>query len=401
MELESIFLNSLNNSDNFNNWLIKVRRELHTYPELDFQLPKTTEIICKLLDEMNISYKKNIGKSGIVAEIQGKNKDVTIALRADIDALPIFEKTECDFISKNIGKMHACGHDAHTAILLGTIKIFAENRKNLPCNIRFLFQPAEETTGGALPMIKDGCLEGVNAIFGLHVDPTIDVGKIGIKYGAMNASSTYIDMKITGKSCHGAYPSEGIDAIVTTAYVITSIQSIVSRNIDSRDSAVITFGSINGGEKENIVAQEVICKGTMRTLSNETKKIAKERIKAVVENVSAGFGAKGEVEFRDSYIALINHDEYVDIIKDSGKKLLTENDIIVKKVADMGVEDFAYYLEKIPGAFFNLGVRNIEKGITAPLHNDKFNIDELALFLGVKMQVLNVLGAYKKISGEN
>lgn len=398
MALENIFFKNLDSSDTFNNWLINVRRELHAHPELDFDLPETTKIICRLLDEINVPYKKNIGKSGIVAELEGKNREITIALRADIDALPIEEQTGCEFASQNFGKMHACGHDAHTTVLLGVIKTFAEKREELPCNVRFLFQPAEETTGGAVPMIEDNCLENVNAIFGLHVSPAIDAGKIGIKYGAMNASSTYVDIKITGKSCHGAYPSEGTDAVVAAAYVITAVQSIVSRNIDSRDSAVITFGTINGGEKENIVAQEVVCRGTMRTLSNRTKEKIKERLQNLVESVSAGFGAKGEVVFRDSYTALINHDEYVDIIKNSGEKILDEKYIVVNKKADMGVEDFAYYLEKVPGAFFYLGVRNVERGITAPLHSDKFNIDESALLLGVKMQVLNVLGACEKIN---
>ncbi len=393
MDLKNIF----KDSETFNQWLINIRRELHAHPELDFDLPETTKIICRVLDEAEVSYKTGIGKSGITAELKGQNENVTIALRADIDALPILENTGCEYSSQNHGQMHGCGHDAHTAVLLGAVKILAENRETLPCNVRFLFQPAEETSGGAFPMIQDGCLENVDAIFGLHVDPTIDAGKIGIKYGAMCASSTYIDMKITGKSCHGAYPSEGIDAVVAAAHVITAVQSVVSRNIDSRDSAVITFGSIRGGEKENIVAQEVICRGTMRTLSKEVKEKAKERLTALVENIALGFGAEGEISFRDSYSALINHDEYVNIIKESGENILTPENIILKKTADMGVEDFAYYLEKVPGAFFNLGVRNIEKGITAPLHNDKFNIDESALLLGVKIQVSNVFSAYEKL----
>lgn len=291
--------------------------------------------------------------------------------------------------------MHGCGHDAHTAVLLGAAKVLSEKRDELPCNVRFIFQPAEETTGGADPMIKDGCLEDVDAIFGLHVDPTIEAGKIGIKYGPLSASSTYLDMKIKGKSCHGAYPSEGIDAVVAAAYVITAVQSIVSRNTDSRDSVVITFGSIKGGEKENIVAEEVICRGTLRTLSNEVKEETKDRLKNLVKSISAGFGAEGEMSFRDSYPALINSDDYVDIIKKSGEELLGKENIFVKKIADMGAEDFAYYLEKVPGAFFNLGVRNLEKGITAPLHNGRFNIDESALLVGVKMQVLNILSAYE------
>lgn len=398
MELQNIFLK---NSKKFENWIINARRELHKYPELDFELPQTVKIITKFLDEMNIPYKTGVGKSGIVAELSGKNKNITIALRADIDALPITEKTDCEFISRNIGKMHACGHDAHTAVLLGTAGILSENRENLPCNVRFLFQPAEETSGGAVPMINDGCLQEVDAVFGLHVNPLIEAGKIGIKYGAMNASSTGLYLKITGKSCHGAYPSEGIDAIVAAAQVISSIQSVVSRNIDSRDSVVISFGKIIGGEKENIIAQEVLCYGTMRTLSDETKKKAKERLKTVVEMVSGAYGAVGEINFHDSYTALINHDEYVDIIKENSEKFLGNENVVIKVFPDMGVEDFAYYLKEVPGAFYTLGVGNKEKGITAPLHNDKFMIDESALLIGAELQVLNVLSAYKKLTGQS
>ena len=395
MNLKNIFLQE---NENFNNKIINIRRELHKYPELDFELPKTIKIITNFLEELNIPYKTGVGKSGVVGEILGKDKSITIALRADIDALPIIEKTNCEFSSKNFGKMHACGHDVHTAILLGVAELFAKNREFLPCNVRFIFQPAEETTGGAVPMIQDGCLENVNAIFGLHVDPSLDAGKIGVKYGAMNASSTGVKFKVIGKSCHGAYPSGGVDAIVVTSQIINNIQSIVSRNIDSRDSAVISFGKIQGGEAENIIAQEVVCTGTIRTISQRTKENIKTRLKNMVEMISNAYGAKGEISFRDSYTALINHNEYVDIIKENGENFLGKENVVIKNLTDMGVEDFAYYLEKVSGAFFHLGVRNKEKGIFSPLHNETFNVDEKAISLGIKIQVLNVLSAYKKIT---
>ena len=393
MNLQNVFFDGIENTEQ---WLIEVRRKLHQHPELDFDLPQTTEIICGYLDEMGISYKRGIGKSGIVADIEGKNRDITIALRADIDALPIVENTGCEYSSKNIGKMHACGHDVHASVLLGAARVLSAKKEELPCNVRFIFQPAEETTGGAVPMIAEGVLEGVNCIFGLHVDPSTEVGKIAVKYGAMNASATDVNIKITGKSCHGAYPSNGVDAVVATAYVVTALQSIVSRNIDSRDSLVLTFGTMHSGTKENIVAQEALCCGTMRSLSNSVRDRAKKRINTIVEMVSAAYEAKGEVIYRDSYNALINHNEYVDLIKANGENILGTDKIKVKELPDMGVEDFAYFLEKIPGAFFNLGVGNKEKKITSPLHNDKFNIDESALIIGVKMQIANILSAYEK-----
>ena len=373
MNLQNIFFDGIENSEQ---WLISVRRKLHEHPELDFDLPETTGIICRYLDEIGIPYKTGIGKSGIVADLTGKNSNITIALRADIDALPILENTGCEYSSKNTGKMHACGHDVHTSILLGTAKILADKKEELPCNVRFIFQPAEETTGGAVPMIEDDVLEGVNCIFGLHVDPSTESGKIAVKYGAMNASSDTLKINIYGKA----------------------LQSIVSRNIDSRDSLVLTFGTMQSGTKENIVAQEAFCCGTMRSLSNSVRDKAKKRVNTIVELVSAAYEAKGEVFYRDSYNALINHNEYVDLVKSNGENILGIDKVKVKELPDMGVEDFAYFLEKIPGAFFNLGVGNREKKITAPLHNDKFNIDESALIIGVKMQIANILSAYEKLN---
>lgn len=388
------FLNDVNENKE---WIINTRRELHKIPELDFELPKTIAHITSLLDKMGFKYKTGVGKSGVVVDIDGNDKNVTIALRADMDALPILECNTSEYSSTISGQMHACGHDAHTAILLGVAKILSENKTNLPCNIRLLFQPAEETTGGALPMINDGCLEGVDAIFGLHVDPIIECGTVGVKYGAYCASSTDVRIEIEGISCHGAYPSQGIDAIVAACGVITNIQSIISRNVDSRDSAVLSFGKINGGDKENIVAQKVVTSGTLRTLSNEVKNRVKERLKEMVEYGAKSYGATGKVIFEDSYTALINHDKYIDIIKENTKKLLGEKAIFTKPLANMGVEDFAYFVEKVPGAFFNLGVGNLNKGITAPLHNDKFDIDEESLAIGVKLQIMNIFSAYESL----
>ncbi|MDO5788499.1 MAG: M20 family metallopeptidase [Fusobacterium sp.] len=390
--------NILQNIEKNNQWFINTRRELHKIPELDFELPKTVAYVTSLLDEMGLTYKTGVGKSGIVVDIEGKNKDITIALRADMDALPILECGNKEYSSTISGHMHACGHDVHTAILLGVAKTISENRDSLPCNVRLLFQPAEETTGGALPMIEDGCLEGVDAIFGLHVDPTIECGVVGIKYGAYCASSTDVIIEVEGKSCHGAYPSQGIDAIVATCGIVTNLQSVISRNIDSRDSAVLSFGKIIGGEKENIVAQNVRVSGTLRTLSPEIKNKVKERVKEMVEFTAKGYGATGKVTYRDSYTALINHDEYIDIVKENGKELLGDSGIYVKTLANMGVEDFAYFVEKVPGAFFNLGVGNKKKRITAPLHNDKFDIDEDSLKIGVALQIFNILSAYDKLN---
>lgn len=389
--------NILEAVEKYEDSFIKIRRELHQYPELDFKLDKTQEIVTRYLDEINIKYKKNIGYSGIVADIEGKDKSITIAIRADMDALPIEEKNKCEYISKNRGQMHACGHDAHTAILLGIGKIISEYREELPCNVRLIFQPAEETTGGAEPMIKDGVLDSVDCIFGLHVNPEINCGKVGIKYGVMYASSTGVEIKVNGKSSHGAYPSFGIDAIVVMASIINSLQTIVSRNTDARDSLVLSLGKISGGVKENIIADEVICSGTMRTLSEKVKQSSKDRIKEMVEYISKGYGAEGKVNFSDSYISLFNNDEYVDLVKDNVISLLGKENIEIKKNASLGVEDFSYYVAKVPGTFFELGVKNEKRGIVAPLHNESFDIDEKALIIGIKLGIMNIFSAFLKL----
>lgn len=377
-------------------WLIDVRRDFHSHPELGQQEFRTMNKICEYLDEMGISYKKEIFKAGVIAEIEGENRDYTIALRADIDALPIEDRKTCDYSSKNQGVCHACGHDAHTTIALGVARYFAKNKIVPPCNLRFFFQPAEETVGGAKPMIKEGALENVDCVLGLHVDEYLPTGEIGIKYGAMNASSDTLKINIHGKSCHGAYPSDGVDAILVASHVMIALQSIVSRNCDARDSAVVTIGTINGGTQGNIIADKVQLVGTLRTLNPEVRTMALRRIKEMVTNIPKGFGGSGEFIREEGYTALINHDKEVDIIKENATKLLGEDKIYEKKVANMGVEDFAYFIENTPGAFFTLGVKNQSKGIDSPAHNGLFDIDEDALPIGVEMQIMNIYSAYNK-----
>lgn len=377
-------------------WLIDVRRDFHSHPELGQQEYRTMNKICEYLDEMGITYKKEVFKTGVIAEIEGENKNYTIALRADIDALPIEDRKICDYSSKNHGVCHACGHDAHTTIALGVARYFAKNKIVPPCNLRFFFQPAEETVGGAKPMIKEGALKNVDCVFGLHVDEYLETGKIGIKYGAMNASSDTLKINIYGKSCHGAYPSDGVDAILVASHVMIALQSIVSRNCDARDSAVVTIGTINGGTQGNIIADKVQLVGTLRTLNPEVRAMALRRIEEIVTNIPKGFGGSGEFIREEGYTALINHDKEVDIIKENATELLGADKIYEKKVANMGVEDFAYFIENTPGAFFTLGVKNQSKGIDSPAHNGLFDIDEDALPIGVEMQIMNIYSAYNK-----
>lgn len=370
-------------------WLSRVRRDFHMYPELGMEEFRTQRKICEYLDEFGILHKK-MAKTGVVGEIKGKNAFKTIALRADIDALPILEKNNVSYRSQNNGVMHACGHDAHTTILLGVAKILSEKKDELGVNIRFIFQPAEETVGGAEPMIKEGVLEGVNSIFGLHVSSLIEKGSVEYRYKEMNASSDNIEIEVQGISAHGAYPGDGVDAIVITAQLITAMQSIVSR-IDARDSSVLTIGIIEGGTAHNIIADSVKLTGTLRTLDPKVRKLVKEKLKILVESLPLSMGGKGILKIEKGYSSLINDDKMVELIKKNAIDVLGRENVLEKEKPNMGVEDFGYYLEKIPGAFFNLGVRNEKKQITALAHNEYFDIDEEALHLGVAIQILNVL----------
>lgn len=382
--------------ENEKQWLVDVRRDLHKHPELGQQEFRTMNKICEYLDEMGVSYRKEVFKTGVIAEIKGENSEYTVGIRADIDALPIIDRKSCSYASENQGVCHACGHDAHTTIALGVIRYFAKNKIVPPCNLRFFFQPAEETVGGAKPMIEEGALKDVNCVFGLHVDEDLPTGDIGIKYGAMNASSDTLKINIYGKSCHGAYPSGGVDAILVASHVMIALQSIVSRNCDARESAVVTIGTIKGGTQGNIIADKVELVGTLRTLNPKVRDMALERIEEIVTNVPKGFGGKGEFIREPGYTALINHNKEVDIIKENATKLLGAERIYERKVANMGVEDFAYFIENTPGAFFTLGVKNVEKGIDNPAHNGLFDIDEDALPIGVEMQIMNIYSAYNK-----
>lgn len=370
-------------------WLSKVRGDFHMYPELGMQEFRTQRKICEYLDEFGILHKK-MAKTGVVGEIKGKNAFKTIALRADMDALPILEKNDVSYRSKNHGVMHACGHDAHTTILLGVAKILSEKKEELGVNVRFIFQPAEETVGGAEPMIKEGVLEGVDAIFGLHVSSLIEKGSVEYRYKQMNASSDSIEIEVKGRSAHGAYPGEGVDAIVITAQLITAMQTIVSR-IDARDSAVLTMGMVEGGTAPNIIADSVKLMGTLRTLDPEVRKLVKEKLKILVDTLPVSMGGKGILKIGKGYSSLINDDKMVELIKKNAVEILGRENVLEKEKANMGVEDFGYYLEKIPGVFFYLGVKNEKKGITASAHNECFDIDEEALHLGVAIQILNVL----------
>lgn len=370
-------------------FLIDLRRDLHSHPELGFEEFRTMEKISSILKSLNINHKTGIAKTGIIADIEGEDKTFTVAFRADIDALPMEDKKNCSYSSKNKGKCHSCGHDVHTTILTGIAKYFSEVTP--PCNIRLIYQPAEETTGGALPMINEGALENVNVIYGLHVRPEIRVGQISTKYGSMYASSNMFEVHIKGKSAHGAKSYNGIDAIIVASHIITQLHSYISAFTDG--TTRLHIGTINGGTANNIVADNVTMEGIIRMLcDDETRNKRLNIIKNIVINTGNNFGAEAEFIDIPSYPALINHDEAVNIIRESASEILGKENCLEEN-ANMTTEDFSYYLQRVKGSFFSLGVSNDK--INAPIHNGLFDIDEEAINIGVKTQLLNVYNTYK------
>jgi len=373
-------------------WLIEVRRDFHQHPELGMEEFRTKDQIIRCLEEMDIPYEV-VASTGIVGFIQGGLDGKTVALRGDMDALPISEQNEVSYKSATQGKMHACGHDAHMTVLLGAAKILQERKASLPGNVKLFFQPAEETVGGAEPMIAAGVMENphVDAVFGLHVDPSLPTGKISVKYGQMYASSDTLRIVVRGENAHGAYPHMGRDAIVIAAQVINALQTIVSRNVDPRQAAVVTLGMIQGGTAGNILADEVHLTGTIRTLDKQVRGMVKERVKEVASSVANALGGEAEVSIIPSYPSLINHGAMVDRVRRAGEQLLGAEHVQVKEFANMGVEDFAFFAEKAPAAFYNLGCRNEETGVIYPVHHPRFNIDERCLQIGTAMQVQNAI----------
>lgn len=373
--------------------LVEIRRDFHRHPELGLEEYRTSAKIKTYLNDVGIKIHQLIGETGIVGLIEGKSGGKTIGLRADMDALPIQEINETDYMSLNPGKMHACGHDVHTTILLGTAFILEHLKDEFKGNVKLFFQPAEETVGGAKTMIEAGCLDNpkVDCCLGLHVRPTLQVGEVGFHYGKCHAASDTLIIKVEGKQAHGAYPQDGIDAIVIASNIILALQTIVSRNLSPFNSAVISLGMIEGGTAGNIVCHEVMIKGTLRTLDLQTRAFMKRRIVEVVENIGRAYGGKAWVEIEEGYAPLINDGYIVDEVKEVATNVLGEKNIVIFEHPSLGVEDFAYFAQAVPSCFYSLGTSNFKKGIKATLHENTFDIDEEAIKIGVCLQVLSTL----------
>jgi amidohydrolase len=379
--------------------LVTQRRDFHMHPELSNREERTAKVVAEKLRALGLEVKTGVGKYGVVALLKGAKPGPVVAVRADMDALPIQENIEVPYKSQNAGVKHACGHDLHMTIELGVAEVLSKMREQIAGTIKFIFQPAEEGApageeGGARLMIKEGCLENPRpqAIYGLHVMPNIEVGQIGLNSGAAMASSEKFIIKVRGKKVHGAYPHDGIDAVVVAAECVSALQTIRSRRIDTQEPLVITIGSIHGGNRFNIIADEVVMEGTMRTLSEEVRAKAHDMMKKTLDGITSAYGATAELEFAQPNPVTYNDPQLVTETLPTMKRLLGEKNLLTPK-PQMGAEDFSEYQKIIPGFFYFLGVGNKAKGITAMIHTPEFDADEEALIVGVKL-MSNVLLDY-------
>jgi len=365
--------------------IIKTRRTVHQHPELAYHEEVTAKLVAERLESLGIEVKRKVGGTGVLGTLKGSKRGRVVALRADMDGLPVQEMSEVDFRSKVDGVMHACGHDTHVAMLLGAARILAEHRDQLCGTVKFLFQPAEEHggRGGAKPMIEDGVMKDpkVDYVFGLHIDSTRKSGEIGVKEGAIAAAPDTFKVKIIGRGGHGSAPHETVDPIYVAAHVILALQGVSSRMIDPVRPFVISVGAVHAGTKENIIPDEAVLDGTIRTLDEATRKLAKKKVDEVAKGVCRTFGAKAEVEFeKDAYPVTINDPKATEQAVRVFRRI---PGIKIKKIeAILGGEDFSRFLQKAPGTFYFLGTDNPAKGCVYPNHSSKFKVDEDVLKFG-------------------
>ncbi len=377
-------------ADNIIDKVIAWRRCIHANPELSQHEERTSGLVAGVLENLGLEVTRNVGGFGVVGLLRGTHPGKTIALRADMDALPLTEATGLDFASQTSGVMHACGHDTHTAMLLGTACVLSNMREELRGNVKFIFQPAEELnpTGGAPGMIRDGVLENphVDALFALHVWPAYQTGKIAIRSGATMAASDRIFLTVKGKTAHGSRPDQGLDAILAAAHVITALQGIISRRVSPLDSAVLTIGKIEGGYRYNVIPDCVKMEGTVRTLNPDVQENMLEWIRRTAQGIAAGFGAECECEYVKGYPPLVNDSVLAERARESVRVRLGDSGLVIPEQPDLTAEDFAFFARERPAVMAWLGCRpeGVRPEDTAMLHNTKFCPDEECFRYGIE-----------------
>lgn len=372
-------------------YIVNMRRNLHRIPEIGSELPKTRAYVRAELDRLGIPYKLNTNDDGIIAYIKG-SEGKTVALRADMDALPIREETGLSFASEHPGCMHACGHDAHTAMLLGAARVLNENRDKIPGTVKLLFQTAEEISAGARVMIAEGAMDDVNAIFGTHVGTIfgagIPTGTIICAPGRCMASFDKFIISVHGTGCHGSTPEAGVDPVNIAAHIVISLQEILAREIAAVRPAVLTIGKIIGGATYNVIPSDVVIEGTFRALEPEIRMLLAKRIEEISSKVAETFRGEARTEMVWGGPPLINDGAMAALAAGAAKKVLGEGHVMTSLPApSMGGEDFAYYLEKKPGAFMVLSTYNPAKKADVPHHNSRFMVDEDVFWMGAAVFV--------------
>jgi amidohydrolase len=371
-------------------FVVSLRRHFRTYPELGGEEYETQKKIIRELEAMGLSPSHAAG-TGVIAEIKGDKPGKTIAIRADIDALPIKDEVEQPYCSQNDGRCHACGHDGHTATLLGIGKVFSKIRSDFSGTIRLLFQPSEERhPGGALAMIADGALQGVDAIIGAHLWQPLEVGTLGLTYGPMMASPDEFAITIKGFGGHGSMPHQTIDPLYVGAQIVLALKTITGNNINANELAVLSLGMFKAGDIFNVIPDSAILQGTVRTFTQSTREAVFASIARICDGICAASGATHKLEICYGFPPVINDPNVAKIVAQTSETILGKPAVLELSPSMVG-EDFSYYQQKVPGCFMFIGVGNKEKGIIYPHHHPKFDIDENALSYGMEIMVLSAL----------
>ena len=373
--------------------LIKWRRHIHRHPDIAYKEQGTVRFVCERLGELGIEHFTLLDGTAVCGIIRGGDSGPVIGIRADMDALPIKECTGLPYASENEGVMHACGHDVHTAVLLGIAAVLQAHREDLSGSVKLFFQPAEEAFGGAERMIEAGVLEDPHVDFclGLHVAPAVETGKVSLRYGIAYSATSSLKITVRGVGAHGAKPDRGVDAIVVAAKIVDALQCIVSRMIPPQRPSVLTIGMIHGGTVRNQVADLVVLEGTMRNVDESARDDMSRRVRQIVKGTAEAYGAEAEVEIVNSYINLKNDDEITRLVEQSARSVLGEGMVELEPEMGMGSEDFAYFAKARPSCFMHLGCMNSDPAAVNEIHNARFAPDEACMLTGVKVQINNVL----------
>lgn len=369
--------------------LVEWRRLLHQKPELSFRERLTAELVSRKLQQWGIPHQTGIAQTGVVAIVSSGKPGPVLAIRADMDALPIQEENDVPYRSQHDGVMHACGHDGHTAIALGTAYYLSQHPERFTGTVKIIFQPAEEGPGGAKPMIEAGVLRNpdVDAIIGLHLWNNLPLGTVGVREGALMAATELFRCVIHGKGGHGAMPHQTVDSILVSAQIVNALQTIVARNVDPLKSAVVTVGALHAGHAHNVIAASAELKGTVRYFDPNLSDLFEQRIEQIVAGICQSHGARYELEYRKLYPPVINDRNMANLVRSVAESVIETPAGVVPECQTMGGEDMSFFLQEVPGCYFFLGSANLNKGLAYPHHHPRFDFDETALGTGVELFV--------------